>query len=109
MVPSFEAMPGRLSALASLKAFKRPLVQLPRRMAAQITHEERTATECRQASIHAVTLATVEQILPNIRLLRLKAQRLSDDKELVKARDGTSRRQTSLILSVQYSSFQANG
>lgn len=93
-------MPGRLSALTSLKAFKRPLVQQPWRMAAPMTHEERTATERRQASIHAVTLATVEQILPNIRLLRLKPQRLASDEGVVKAREGPSGRRTSLILSV---------
>lgn len=78
-------------------------------MAARTTHEIRTATERREASIHAVTLAKVEQILPNVRLLRLRPQRLIDDEELVKAGDSTSGRQTSLIVSLQYSSFQANG
>lgn len=66
-------------------------------MAARTTHEERTATERREAGIHAVTLAKAEQILPNIRLLRLKPQKLTDDEEPVKARAGTSGRQPSLI------------
>lgn len=78
-------------------------------MMARITHEERTATERREASIHAVTIAKVDQILPNIRLLRLKPQRSTEEEAMVKARNSTSRRRTLLIVSLQYSSFQGNG
>lgn len=90
-------MAGRPSALPSFKAFKRLSVHSPRRMAARTTHEERTATERREAGIHVATLAKVEQVLPNIRLLRLRPGRLADDEEPVKARDGTGGRQPPLI------------
>ncbi len=95
-----EAMPGRSSALHPFMAFKRPLIVQPRRMMARITHEERTATERREASIHAVTIAKVDQILPNIRLLRLKPQRSTEDEATVKARNGSSRQRTLLIVSL---------
>ncbi len=95
-----EAMPGRSSALHLFMAFKRPLIVQPRRMMARITHEERTATERREASIHAVTIAKVDQILPNIRLLRLKPQRSTEDEATVKARNGSSRQRTLLIVSL---------
>lgn len=80
-------MAGRSSALSSAKALRRLYTYSPRPMAARTTHEERTATERREVDIHAVTISKAEQILPKVRLIRLKPQTPTIEKDSLKARD----------------------
>lgn len=80
-------MAGRSFALSSAKALRRLSTRPPRLMAARTTHEERTATEQREAGTHAVKIFKIEQILPNVRLIRLKPQTSTNETDSLKARD----------------------
>ena len=75
-----------------LGIFRKAVVQrgmIQTAMTSRATHEQRTATECRESGIHAVTLANIEQINHEIRLLQLRPD-MQDHGNPIKARAPTS-------------------
>ena len=50
----------------------KPNPALPRSMSSSNTHEERTAAEQRDNSVHLVTLDKIERVNETVRLLQLK-------------------------------------
>lgn len=84
-------MTARPPALQSFRSFVRVGVHAPKHMTPGKTHEERTASDRREACIHAVTLAKVEQSVRRVRLIRLKPQKLTKDENPLNVRDGDDR------------------